>query len=133
MKGSTPIEKTTDISSACKRETAPAANKSVSQSTPMKLLFIQFPKIPFTCSYLPGAARIVFFYPLYFLGFACFGYEADNLEIWLAHDSRRFPYFYGVAAALFLWIIRHNARWASQSIRFEEESQRAAVYLDLRR
>jgi hypothetical protein len=98
----------------------------------MELLFSQFPKIPFTCSYLPGAARIVVLWPLYILAFRCFGYAAANLEIWLLGNTHRFLYFYGPAAVLLLILVRRNIQSAASTIRFEEESGRAPTYLDLR-
>jgi hypothetical protein len=98
----------------------------------MELLFSRFPKIPFTCSYLPGAAKIVFLWPLYILAFRCFGYVAANLEIWLLSDTHRFLYFYGMAAALLLLLVGRNIKSAGDTIRFEEESEKGPIYLDLR-
>jgi hypothetical protein len=98
----------------------------------MEVLFHQFPKIPFTCSYLPGAARIVVRSPLYYVAFSGFGYAAANLEIWMGKAPHRFVYFYLAAAALFFILFRFKARAAGDKIRFEEESEEAPVYLDLR-
>ncbi len=98
----------------------------------LELLFLRFPKMPFTCSYLPGAARIVVFWPFYVLGFKLFGYAAANLEIWLLSATHRFLYFYGLAAALLLILINRNAKSAGAALRFEEESEKAPIYLDLR-
>jgi hypothetical protein len=99
----------------------------------MQLLFCRFPKIPFTCSYLPGAARSIFLYPFYYFGFTIFAYGAARLEIWLAHDPHRFLYFYGLAgAALVFLLIRRTVDPGQGKICFEEQSEVAPVYLDLR-
>jgi hypothetical protein len=98
----------------------------------MEVLFSQYPKIPFTCSYLPGTARIVIFWPFYVLGFKVFGYAAANLENWLLAATHRFLYFYAAAGSLMLILVYRNIRSAVDSIRFEEESEKAPIYLDLR-
>lgn len=109
----------------------------------MRLLFYRFPKIPFTCSYLPSPARSILLYPFYYLGFASFAYAAAHLEVWMAHDPHRFLYFYGLAAVLIFLLIRRTADPVLKvlaafdfgdegKIRFEEQSQVAPVYLDLR-
>lgn len=107
----------------------------------MQLLFYRFPKIPFTCSYLPSAARSIFLYPFYFFGFTCFAYAAAHLEIWLASAPHRFLYFFGIAAVLILFLIRRTAELFVHfelldpdegKICFEERSDVAPVYLDLK-
>ncbi len=97
----------------------------------IELLFYRFPKIPFTCSYLPGAAKIVILWPLYFLGFTSFAYAAANIEAWLLGHPSRFFYFYVPAAALWATLIYQNNKSSGAAIRFEEESKTAPVYLDL--
>jgi hypothetical protein len=98
----------------------------------MQLLFYSFPKIPFTCSYLPGPARSIFLYPFYYLGFTSFAYAAAYLEIWLADEPQRFVYFYGFAALLALLLIRRRADPDRDKVLFEEQSKVAPVYLDLK-
>jgi hypothetical protein len=98
----------------------------------MELLFTQFPKVPFTCSYLPGAAKTVLFWPLYILAFKCYGYATAYLEAWLLGDISRFFYFYILAAVLLVILVRHNIKSAGATIRFEEMSEEAPTYLDLR-
>ncbi len=97
----------------------------------LQFLFRRFPKIPFTCSYLPGAARSIFLYPFYFFGFAAFAFAAAHLELWLAHGPHRFLYFYGFAALAFL-LMRRTADPVESDMRFEEQSAVAPIYLDLR-
>ncbi len=98
----------------------------------MQLLFYRFPKIPFTCSYLPGASRSIFLYPIYYFGFASFAYAAAHLEILLAGNPQHFLYFYGLAAVLILFLMRRTADRDEGKIRFEEQSRVAPIYLDLK-
>jgi len=98
----------------------------------MELLFMRFAKIPFTCSYHPGAAKIVFFWPLYILGYQFFVHATAYLEAWLLGDIYRFPYYFIVAAVLLLILVRNNNRSAGRTIRFEEEPEDTPTYLDLR-
>jgi hypothetical protein len=109
----------------------------------LQLLFCRFPKIPFACSYLPGPARSIFLYPFCFLGLASFAYGAAHLEIWLAQNPQRFLCFYGLAAALAIVLMRRTATLVlnlfeafdsggEDKIRFEEQSEAAPIYLDLR-
>ena len=98
----------------------------------MELLFFRFPKIPFTCSYLPGGAQIAVLWPVYVLGFGFFKFVAVNLGIWLQGGIRRVLYFYIVAAVLLLILIRRNIQPADEAIRFEETSEKALILLDLK-
>jgi hypothetical protein len=98
----------------------------------MELLFVKFPKIPFTCSYLPGAARLVLLYPFYFFGFSIFGYSAASFEIWLAAAPHRFLYFYGMAAVALCLMAYRSVQFTGEKICFEEQSAVAPTYLDLR-
>jgi hypothetical protein len=98
----------------------------------MQLLFYRFPKIPFTCSYLPGPARSIFLYPFYYFAFTGFAYAAAYLEIWLADEPQRFLYFYACVALLALLLIRRSADPGKDKILFEEQSKVAPVYLDLK-
>lgn len=98
----------------------------------VEVLFFRFAKIPFTCSYMPKTAKRVFVWPFYMLGFAFYGYAAAGLESWLLANFHRFLCFHAFAGvALFFWIY-HSALGEKQFLRFEEESEIAPVYLDLR-
>jgi hypothetical protein len=98
----------------------------------IELLLFGFAKIPFTCSYLPKAATRVFVWPFYLLGFGCYGYAAASLESWLLADIHRFLYFEALAIAVLVFLASYHVFWDTPFLRFEEESQTAPVYLDLR-
>jgi hypothetical protein len=48
----------------------------------IELLLLNFHKIPFTCSYLPGKANITTRWFLYWLAFATYAYTMASVEIW---------------------------------------------------
>jgi hypothetical protein len=98
----------------------------------MQLVLYRFPKIPFTCSYLPGPARSIFLYPFYYLGFTSFAYAAAYLELWLIYEPYRFLYFYGLAAGMIFALGRRVADPEKDKVLFEEQSRVAPVYLDLK-
>jgi hypothetical protein len=98
----------------------------------IELLLLGFAKIPFTCSYLPKAANRVFVWPFYIMGFGLYGYAAASLESWLLADIHRFLCFQAFAVAVLFVLIHYHARWTKPLLRFEEKSQTAPVYLDLR-
>jgi hypothetical protein len=98
----------------------------------MELLFIQFEKIPFTCSYLPGDASRVFLWPLYGLGFAYYIFASTTLEVWLLDDINRLISYYSIFGALWLVLLLRNPLSADGRVYFEEESASAPVYLDMR-
>jgi hypothetical protein len=94
----------------------------------MEVLFRHCAKIPFTCSYLPGGAQRVLFWPLYMLGFAGFVLAATKLETWFMGDIR----FYGFIGAVWLVLLYHNLLAAGGTVYFEEESPDDPVYLNMR-
>ncbi len=98
----------------------------------MEFLFIRFEKIPFTCSYLPGDASGVFWWPLYGLGFAYYVFASTTLEVWLSGDIQRLIYFYAILGALWLALFLRNLLSADRRVYFEEESANTPVYLDMR-
>jgi hypothetical protein len=63
---------------------------------------------------------------------ACYGYAAASLESWLLADIHRFLCFHILAVAALLVWIHHRGFSVKAFLRFEEESQAAPVYLDLR-
>jgi hypothetical protein len=97
----------------------------------VELLLLRFPKIPFTCSYLPGAARLIFIWPIYVFAFAFYGFLTALIESWLFKGTHRFDIFCIVAAVVWLVLLICNASASNKPLRFEEESESAPVYLDL--
>jgi hypothetical protein len=49
----------------------------------MELLFLDFRKVPFTCSHFPGKVNLVFLSVIYVFGFTLYRSYLASLEIWL--------------------------------------------------
>ncbi|HEY7617109.1 MAG TPA: hypothetical protein VH744_09920, partial [Terriglobales bacterium] len=58
-----------------------------------ELLMLRFPKIPFTCPYLPGRANIIFLWAAYAFAFLMFAYTLAGYERELLEDPARFARF----------------------------------------
>jgi len=91
--------------------------------TAVQFLMRGVDKIPFTCTYFPGKAQIVKFWPLYLTAFTTFTYSAAFLEVALLQS----PVAY--AAAVFVLALTAGAlAWSRRrdtallpNLRFEEE------------
>lgn len=55
----------------------------------VELLMLRFPKIPFTCPYLPGRANIIFLWTAYAVAFSIFAYSLAGYELELLGDPSR--------------------------------------------
>jgi hypothetical protein len=97
----------------------------------IELLLLRFPKIPFTCSYLPGASQLIFMWPIYIFAFAFYGFITALIESWLFKGAHRFDIFCIVAAITWLVLLICTASASKKPLLFEEESESAPVYLDL--
>jgi hypothetical protein len=98
----------------------------------MELFFLRFAKIPFTCSYLPGGAQRVLFWPLYMIGFAVYLLAATKVETWLPVDSGSLLYFYTVVVTVWMALLYRNVFIAAGTVYFEEESTSDPTYLNMR-
>ena len=80
----------------------------------IEILLFKFPKIPFTCSYLPGRANLKGFWFPYFLFFVTYAYAMARLESWLIGNPLYFILFYAFAVpALFVAVMYRNRLWNS--------------------
>jgi hypothetical protein len=70
----------------------------------LELLLLNFRKLPFTCTYLPGKANLKLRWPIYFFGFTTYAFTLTQMEGWLLRDPRRLAGFFVVALALLLGI-----------------------------
>ena len=95
----------------------------------MEVFFRHCAKIPFTCSYLPGGAQRVLFWPLYMLGFAVFLLAATKLETWYMGDIRL---FYAIIGAVWLALLWRNLLATNGTVYFEEELPDDPTYLNMR-
>ena len=74
----------------------------------VEALFWTFDKIPFTCSYFPGAANLVILAGVYLYGFTSYGFKMASLEAALDnHPLRTILFFASASVALaILWRLR---------------------------
>ena len=81
-------------------------------------------KVPFTCTYFPGAARIGKFWPFYLTAFSLITYGMADREVHLLQNPPAFAIVVGLlalTAALLWWLRRREARQLV-NLRFEGES-----------
>ncbi|HLK69222.1 MAG TPA: hypothetical protein VKU19_37575 [Bryobacteraceae bacterium] len=84
----------------------------------MELLFLDFRKVPFTCSRLPGKVNLVGLSVAYILGFTLYSSYLADLESWLIHvPAAAAIYFVAVGAAC--WLLNH---WRRGSIKTAAEA-----------
>jgi hypothetical protein len=90
------------------------------------ILLIRLPKLPFTCTYLPGKAKASTLWPLYLSGFGTYAFTTARFELELLRG--RFSSWALVIFSLLiataivaLWIHRHLYLRGLQGFRFEEE------------
>lgn len=65
----------------------------------LELLLLNFHKIPFTCSYLPGKSNMTFTWFLYWSAFTMYAYSMASLEFWMLQRPVRLILFYALALA----------------------------------
>lgn len=82
--------------------------------TLIEILLFKFPKIPFTCSYLPGRANLKGLWFPYFLFFVTYAHAMARLEAWLFGNPLYFILFYAFAIpALLVAVMYRNRLWNS--------------------
>jgi hypothetical protein len=89
----------------------------------LELLLLDFQKLPFTCTYLPGKANLKLRWPIYFFGFTTYAFTLTQMEQWLLSNPRRLAGFFVVALALLLGIksYRHLRRPGALHLIYAEE------------
>jgi hypothetical protein len=70
----------------------------------IEVLLIKFPKIPFTCSYLPRGANVIFLWTAYWFVFATYAYTLAGFESWLlASPLRQAVFLLFSAGIIYAW------------------------------
>src|SRR5207247_7668353 len=68
----------------------------------VELFFLNFNKVPFTCSYLPVKSHLAFLAGAYLYGFTIYTFTMGSLERWVGESPARTVWFFAaVTAALF--------------------------------
>ncbi len=89
-------------------------------------------KIPFTCTYVPGKAKFVHLWPLYFIAFTTFTYTLAALEVELLRRGgfeRLIVTLIVIGAGLAL--MRRSRASQVEALRFEEEEDDAITLLPI--
>ncbi len=99
----------------------------------VELLMLRFPKIPFTCPYLPGRANIIFLWTAYAVAFSIFAYSLAGYELELLSDPARAVecVLYGVVFAGALIVDRRRLLRRGLLPVFQEQSSIAYQRLNL--
>lgn len=89
----------------------------------MEVFFLQFKKIPFTCSYLPGKEKIQLFWLFYLILFFTFINSMSWIEFSLLQSPINFIVFFIVALLIIISIrvYQNLFFYKKESIKFEEE------------
>jgi hypothetical protein len=101
----------------------------------MEGLLATFRKIPFTCSYLPGKAKVSERWIAYWIFFAIYTSAMAALEQRLLESPVAFTVFVGIAATAYtIWRLK-QAQWFASEFRliYEEEPEPVVRTLDLSR
>lgn len=96
-----------------------------------EFLFINCRKIPFTCSYLPGKAKIHIFWLVYLISFLFYSFYLSLLEYKLLKQPSKFFIFYGACGIMFaaFKIYKRNFLYRKSNIIYEEKPEPVMVTL----
>lgn len=99
----------------------------------MEALLLNFRKIPFTCSYLPGKSNMTLRGVFYWVGFTLYAYSMARLELWLLDNPLRLAVFYAMAWAGLIALVRYRNRLLEEdsTLMYEEEPEPVVRTLNL--
>jgi hypothetical protein len=98
-----------------------------------ELLMLRFPKIPFTCPYMPGRANIIFVWTAYALAFLMFAYSFAGYEREMLGDPAKFAEFATCTLVFAGVVVAHRKHLLRKGILpvFQEQSSIAYQRLNL--
>jgi hypothetical protein len=95
-------------------------------------LFLAFPKIPFTCTYLPGKANLRVTWPKYAAIFFVYCGLVPRLAAWLLPRPAAYVGALGLLLIAWLWLLRVRGRQARAGrLVFDEKADRHVTVLGL--
>jgi len=97
----------------------------------IEVLFLRFHKIPFACSYLPGKAKVHFFWLVYFVAFVLYVSLISRIELALLQKPSLFFLFLGISFFTFLGlrIYQNNYLFNKWQITYEDKPDPVMVTL----
>ena len=87
-----------------------AVFQGVSGALLIELLFWNFDRVPFTCSYFPGKKNLALLGVAYLYGFTSYAFRMADLEAWLDESPVRAAAFVAGSVALLALLWHRNAR-----------------------
>src|SRR5262249_33226463 len=98
----------------------------------MELLFLDFRKVPFTCSHFPGKVNLVFLSVVYVFGFTLYSSYLASLEVWLGRTPLWAALFFLCAAAGLMALSRWRERSGGQAVLdYEDDGNPTVLTMDL--
>lgn len=99
----------------------------VAGSLLIEILLVTLRKIPFTCTYLPGRARVRTLWPFYLMAFTTYCYTLAGMELVLLATPLRLLLLCAVLliAGQVAIVMRHRSLAAAPGLRFVEEDPEA--------
>jgi hypothetical protein len=98
----------------------------------LELFFLRFPKIPFTCTYVPGKAKVHLYWLPYVIGFYLYVSLLSSLERFLFAFPRYFINYYVICGVVFagLRLYENLIFYRRQPFVFEEEPEPVMISLE---
>lgn len=99
----------------------------------MELLLLNFRKIPFTCTYVPGKAHITTRWIFYWMAFSTFAYGMASLEYAIFESAAGQVIFFGVAFSVLAGLIAYRNYLLDRgfTLMFEDEPEPVVQTLNL--
>ncbi len=98
----------------------------------LEVLFFRYPKVPFTCAYVPGKAKLHLFWVPYVLAFIGFISMFSGLESAFFRNPRYFIYYFAAVGLLagLSWIYQNFILDRGQPILFDDRPEPVMVGLE---
>jgi hypothetical protein len=97
----------------------------------MEVLFINYRKIPFVCSYLPGKAKIHLSWIIYIISFLIYTFIMSSIEYKILNSPLSLFVFYGAVLLIIviLKVLQNYFIYKKMEILYEEKPEPAMVTL----
>jgi len=97
----------------------------------MEVLFINYRKIPFACSYLPGKAKLHLYWMIYIVSFLIYAFLMSSIEYRILNSPSNLFIFYGIVLFIIvaLKVSQDHFIYGKLEILYEEMPEPAMVTL----
>ena len=99
----------------------------------MELVMVNFPKIPFTCTYVPGRNNVTYSWVVYWIAFSAYAYAMSAVEVTMMRNARSFAFFCAVLALVWLALVvwRRESQGEGFRLVFDDGPEPTIIVLDL--